>query len=72
MKRDLLWFSGLILTLVAGLYCFHVHEERHRFVVLGNAFGPTDPGVVIMFDRKTHKSCLVAVGNDSVKDSCPR
>jgi hypothetical protein len=70
MKRDLLWFSGLILTLAAGLYCFHVHEERHRFVVLGNAFG-TDAGVVIMFDRKTHKSCLVAVGHN-VTDSCPQ
>jgi hypothetical protein len=58
-RAHLLWFGGLLLTLAAALYCFHVHEERQRFVVLGNAFD--SPDMVIMFDRKTHKSCLVAL-----------
>jgi hypothetical protein len=58
MKIHLLWFVGFLLALAAGVYCFHVHEERNRFVVLGNAFG-SNPDVVVMFDRKLHKSCLV-------------
>lgn len=71
MKRDLLRFLGLIIVVAAGVYCFHVHEERHRFIVLGNAFGT--PDVVVMFDQKTHKSCLVVLDPKMQRDDlCPR
>jgi len=57
MKPHLLWFGAFLLALASALYCFRVHEERQRFIVIGNAFD--SPEVVVMFDRKTHKSCLV-------------
>ena len=58
MKTHLLWFGAFLLALASTLYCFHLHEERHRFIVIGN-LDNDNAALVIMFDRKIHKSCLV-------------
>ena len=72
MKIHLLLLLRLVLVLATLLYCFHVHEERHRFVVLGKVFDHVE--TTIMFDRKTHKSCMVLLSDkpDNSAYACPQ
>jgi hypothetical protein len=59
-----LWFILSVIALTLAANCFHLHEERHRFVKVGEV-GPAG-AMVVMFDRKTRNLCVSSFPSESM------
>jgi hypothetical protein len=62
-----LWFGLSVIALTLATYCFHVHEERHRFVKVGEV-GPAG-AMVVMFDRKTRDLCIASLPSGAMNNA---
>lgn len=62
-----LWIMLGVVALFLAVYCFHLHEERHRFVKVGEL--DSTRAVIVMFDRRTRDLCVASLPSESMKNA---
>jgi hypothetical protein len=61
------WFGFSVVALIIATYCFHVHEERQRFVKVGDL--AASGAVIVMFDRKTRDLCVASLPSPTMNNA---